>query len=187
MKEPHEKGPANRLGPESCADGREVMGEALTGEDAGQPSSSEITTSACRPRPDRGKATPEVPLGKGLPGAAESETLCMRGHSRRENRETSGTPASLGRGPVGEGSGRTPDAHVPEESDDLVVPTKRANKAGLWAAAESVEGRGSTKGNACLAGPGPDTAPGNAGRSGGQGYGPPRQRGGLVRPEVRAV
>jgi hypothetical protein len=39
--------------------------------------------------------------------------------------------------------------HVPEESDDLVVPTKRANKAGQPLAAESVEGRGSTKGNSC--------------------------------------
>jgi hypothetical protein len=103
MQEPHKKGVANHLGPESCANGREVVGEALTGEHAGQPSSSEITTSACRPRPDRGKATPTVPLGEGLPGAAESETLCMRGRSRRENRETSGTPASVGRGTVGEG------------------------------------------------------------------------------------
>ncbi len=38
------------------------------------------------------------------------------------------------------------DMHVTEESDDLVVPGKRANKAGT-PAAESVEERGSTKGN----------------------------------------
>jgi RNA-directed DNA polymerase len=57
MKEPYKKGVAHRLGPESCAEGREVLGEALTGVHAGQVLSSEITTSACRPRPDRGKAT----------------------------------------------------------------------------------------------------------------------------------
>ena len=38
--------------------------------------------------------------------------------------------------------------HVSRESDGPIVPEKRANKAGPKAAAESVEGRGSTKGNA---------------------------------------
>jgi hypothetical protein len=90
----------------------------------------------------------------------------------RENRETSGTPAPTGAGRSGKAASRTPDMHAPEESDDLVVPTKRANKAGQ-PAAESVEGRGSTKGNSCIVGPAPDTAPEPAGRSDGQGYGPP--------------
>ena len=49
--------------------------------------------------------------------------------------------------------------HVSGESDDLIVPTKRANKAGPSAAAESVEGRGSTKGNVLAVGRVPDTAP----------------------------
>ena len=42
------------------------------------------------------------------------------------------------------------DGHLPRgnrESDGLIVPKKQANKAGPMAAAESVEGRGSTKGN----------------------------------------
>jgi hypothetical protein len=56
MKEPHKKGPAIHLDPESCAGDRKVASEALTGAHAGQPLSSEITTPACRPRPDRGKA-----------------------------------------------------------------------------------------------------------------------------------
>jgi hypothetical protein len=188
MQQPYKKGVANHLGPESCADGREAVGEALTGGHAGQPLSSEITTSACRPSPDQGKATRGTALPRErLPDAAESETLSMRGSSMRENRETSGTPMPFGRGTVGEGTSRTPDAHVPEESDDLVVPTKRANNAGQPAAAESVEGRGSTKGNSCTVGHAPDTVPGTAGRSGGRGYGWPRQRGYFVRPEVRAV
>src|SRR5262250_1165326 len=44
---------------------------------------------------------------------------------------------------------RNVDMHVCWESDGLVVPTKRANKAGAEAlAAESAEGRRATKGNA---------------------------------------
>jgi hypothetical protein len=42
--------------------------------------------------------------------------------------------------------GRTADVYDFGESDDLVVPRKRANKAGT-PVAESVEERGSTKGN----------------------------------------
>ena len=103
MKEPHKQGVANQLDPQSCADGRKVMGEALAGAHAGQPLSSEITTSARRPCPDKGKAIPGGPLGEGLLGAAESETLGMRGNLMRENQETSGTPVPSGHGTVGEG------------------------------------------------------------------------------------
>ena len=103
MQQPYRKGVAIHLGPESCAVGREARGEALTGGHAGHPSSSEITTSACRPSPDRGKAIPRTALGEPSTDAAESETLCMRGSSMRENRETSGIPTSSGRGTVGEG------------------------------------------------------------------------------------
>ena len=103
MQEPYKKGVANHLGPESCADGRKVVGEALTGEHAGQPLSSEITTSACRPCPDRGKATSGAALSELPPDAAESETLCMRESSRRENREAPGVPAPIRRGTAGEG------------------------------------------------------------------------------------
>jgi hypothetical protein len=57
MREPHKKGVAHHFGPESCAGGREAAGEALTGVHIGQVSSSEITPTACRPCPDKGKAT----------------------------------------------------------------------------------------------------------------------------------
>ena len=53
--------------------------------------------------------------------------------------------------------------HVSRESDGPIVPEKRANKAGPKAVAESVEGRGSTKGNATQALLAPDTAPGKRG------------------------
>src|SRR5258706_11946618 len=39
----HDEGVANRIDPESCADAREGIGEALTGERIGQPLSREST------------------------------------------------------------------------------------------------------------------------------------------------
>src|SRR6516225_321018 len=98
MQEPYKKGVALHLGPESCADGRKAVGEALTGGHAGQPSSSEITTPACRLGPDKGKATPGAAPSEPFPDVAESETLGMRGSSMRENRETFGTPVPWGTG-----------------------------------------------------------------------------------------
>ena len=58
MKEPYGKGLATRPDPESCAGHGNMTGEALTRAHAGQPWNSEITTSARRPCPDMGKATP---------------------------------------------------------------------------------------------------------------------------------
>jgi hypothetical protein len=40
----HDEGVANRIDPESCADAREGIGEALTGERIGQPLSRESTS-----------------------------------------------------------------------------------------------------------------------------------------------
>ncbi len=80
--------------------------------------------------------------------AAESKTPCMRGNSMRENRETPATPSPDGGGGRSEKAQcRTPDMHVAGESDGPIVPAKRANKARTLAA-ESVEERGSPKGNA---------------------------------------
>jgi RNA-directed DNA polymerase len=85
--------------------------------------------------------------------AAESQTPSMRGNSMRENRETQATPSSDGGGGrSGKVRCRTPDMHVAGESDGPIIPAKRANKVSRpekgQPAAESVEGRGSTKGNA---------------------------------------
>ena len=91
--------------------------------------------------------------------AAESETLRMHGNSLHGNRETLEAPSSSDGGRSGKAYGRTPDMHVFRESDGLIVPKKRANKAGLTAA-EPVEGRGPTKGNAPRTLLRPDTAPG---------------------------
>jgi group II intron reverse transcriptase/maturase len=96
--------------------------------------------------------------------AAESETLRMRGNSPHGNRETLETPSlENSRGRFEKAHGHTSDMHVSRESDDSIVPEKRANKTGTNAAAESVEGRGSTKGNATRSLLAPDTAPGKRG------------------------
>ena len=74
----------------------------------------------------------------------------MRENSMRENRERPETPAPMA---VRDGRRRSmpkSDMHVSGKSDDLVVPTKRANKAGT-PVAESVEGRRSTKGKSVQA------------------------------------
>jgi hypothetical protein len=92
--------------------------------------------------------------------AAESKPLSMRGNSMRENRETSQTPYSDGcKGRPEKASRRTSGVHVCEESDDLILPAKRANKAGPWAAAELVEGRRSREGTAPIVDHVPDTVP----------------------------
>ena len=81
---------------------------------------------------------------------AESEALGMWGSSMRGNREALQMPTlegSVGRSK--KAKGRKVDMHVCGESDGLIVPTKRANKAGVYAlAAESAEERRPTKGNA---------------------------------------
>ena len=68
MKEPYRKGVANHPDPESCAGDGNIPGEALTGAHAGQPLSSEITFSACRPCPTRGRPHQERRQAQAAPG-----------------------------------------------------------------------------------------------------------------------
>ncbi len=121
---------------------------------------------------------------KPLADAAESETLRMRGNSLHGNREPLETPPPLGVGRSEKAICRTADMHVSRESDDSIVPKKRTNKAGPKAAAESVEGRGSTKGNGTRALHVADTVPRKRG-IGERGVRCSQSL--LVIPEVRAV
>ena len=164
MKEPHRKGVANHPDPESCAGGGNIAGEALTGAHAGQPSSSEITSIGVPTLLTDGEGHTVGSVNRELSiDAAESKTLSMRGNSMRGNRETPGISLPDGGGERSEkASGRMTDMHVPGESDSSIVPKKRANKAGS-SAAESVEGRGLTKGNAKRTLLAPDTGPGKRG------------------------
>ena len=151
MKEPHKQGLAYQFGRESCAGFRERAGEALTAGNPGQPLGSEIITLRVPTLSCQGEGhTRRSVLREFLFDATESETLCMDGNSHRGNRETSVAP--VGHKPAGrseKASCRAFDMHAAEESDDPIVPGKRTNKTGT-PAAESVEERGSPKGNPCL-------------------------------------
>ena len=57
MKESYGKGLATHSGPELCGGGGNIVAEALAGVHAGRVFSSEIKLLACRPCPDKGKAT----------------------------------------------------------------------------------------------------------------------------------
>ena len=88
MKESYREGVASHSGLEPYAGGGDVAGVASVRGNAGQPLSSEIITSVCRSCPDMEKATSSRPLyGEAATDAAESKTLCMRRHPKRENRE----------------------------------------------------------------------------------------------------
>ena len=146
MQESHGKGPASHPDPESCVGGREAGSEALTGAHAGQPSSCEIIHSGVpTPLSDAEGHTGIDATGEPISDPAQSQTLCMRGLSSHGNREipTSSIPR-VDR--LGKAASRTPRMHGVGKSDDLIVPGKRANKGRR--PAESVEGRGSAKGNA---------------------------------------
>ena len=132
MKESHRKGVANHPDPESCAGNRKVVGEALTGEHAGQPLSCEIRQYGT-PR-QLTEAEGNIERGakcKPPTSPAQSKTLCMRESSLYGNWETPRTPDGDGTsGRSGKAKGRTPDAHERGESDSRVVPKKPPNKDG---------------------------------------------------------
>ena len=145
MKVSYRKDLASHPDPESCDSGRKATGEALTGAHAGQPWSCEIRqTGVPTPLSDAEGHTEVGATGKPISDPAQSKTLRMRGNSLPGNREI--PPSSI---PwvdrLGKAASRTPRMHEVGKSDDLIVPGKRANKGRR--PAESVEGRGSAKGN----------------------------------------
>jgi hypothetical protein len=131
--------------PESCVDGRKAGGEALTGAHAGQPSSCEIIQSGVpTPLSEAEGHTGIGATGKPISDPAQSKTLRRRGNSLHGNREVP-TASIPWVDRLGKAASRTPRMYAVGKSDDLIVPGKRANKGRR--PAESVEGRGSAKGN----------------------------------------
>ncbi len=88
MKESYREDLASHSGLEPYAGDGNIAGVASARGYAGQPLSSEITTSVCRSCPVLEKAISSMPLfGEASADAAESENLCMRRRPKRENRE----------------------------------------------------------------------------------------------------
>ena len=121
MQESHGKGPASHPDPESCVDGRKAGSEALTGAHAGQPSSCEIIQSGVPTLLSEAEGHTGIDaIGKPISDPAQSQTLCMRGHSSHGNREipTSSTPW-VDR--LEKAASRTPRMNAVGKSDGLIV------------------------------------------------------------------
>ncbi len=97
MKESYSEDLASHAGPELYAGDGNVMGVATTGVHAGQPLSSEITCLVCRRSAANGRQYRACRQGEIRSGTTESETLSMRGNSKRENREIPGVSNKLWR------------------------------------------------------------------------------------------
>lgn len=148
MKELYREGLAIHSGPKSCADNRKVVGEALTGESAGQPLSCEIQNSSvptllCEAEGN----TSGDNRSESSEGLAQSETLSMHGHSLHGNREVLEVPSTNVEGRLEKATNLTSNMHASRKSDNCVVPGKQQNKDGVIPSAEVVEERQLTKGN----------------------------------------
>lgn len=137
---------ANHSGPESCVTHREVWGEALTGE-TGRPAIEPRNQEIGMPTE---LTVPEGNMGhddnrKSCPDPARSETLRMPGSFLHRSWEISAVPDETRSGGTGKVNDRHPVINAAEKSDVSVVPKKLPNKAG---AAEAMEERGATEGNA---------------------------------------
>lgn len=89
MRVPHVEEIANRNGPESCAQARKGMGEALTGGGTGRVLSREILTNFGAPTPwdEAEGSTARRDFASGGFGSARSETLSMYSSTSHGSRE----------------------------------------------------------------------------------------------------
>ena len=150
MKESYRENLASSSGHEPYAGSSNAPGVAWASGDAGQPLSSEIKVSVCRPCTDKGKATPSAPPRQGEDGhGGVAEPVHVSKFQAREP----GDPINIQRGgeatllrqhsldrPVNVPDGST-GMHVGRKSDGFVVSAKSANKGGPEAPAEWMEER----------------------------------------------
>ncbi len=163
MRESYRENLASDSGLEPYAGDGDIAGVASARGNAGQPLSSEIITSVCRSCPDLEKATSSLPLMARYRRTRRSLRSCAcvdipsartgRSHELPTCHGTLERPENA--------SGGTAGVHARGKSDGPIVPAKRMNKPGT-PAAESVEERGSPKGNAASHVLAPDTVPGSA-------------------------
>ncbi len=163
MKESYGEHLASDSGLEPYAGDGNIAGVASVRGNAGQPLSSEITTSVCRSCPHMEKATSSMPLLARNRWTRRSPRTCAcadipsarTGRSREFPRGCGTLERSAN------ASGGTAGMHADGKSDGPIVPAKRTNKTGT-SAAESMEERGSPKGNVVRDLLAPDTEPGHA-------------------------
>ncbi len=160
MKESYRENLASSSGHEPYAGSSNVPGVAWGSGDAGQPSSSEIHVSVCRPCPDKGKATSSSPPRQGEGGhggVTDPEHV-----SKFQAREPGGSNNIDGgkspqRGFQTDRWFHVSDAkdrmHVVRKSDGLISPAKSANKGAPEASAEWMEERHPAERNTAQANP----------------------------------
>ena len=123
MQESYEEDLANHFGLNPYADGGNDVGVA-SGRGTGRLRllSSEILTFVCRSCSDKEKATSSLPLvGEAVADTAESETLCMRRHPKRENREIPSVSESIASERSENVTDGNADAYADGKSDDSIV------------------------------------------------------------------
>ena len=148
MKESWEEEPATHLHLDPYADGGDIVGVASAGG-TGRPAMElrNQSNSCADPVKRRGRQHAEPRFGERQGGTAESETPSMSGNSKRENREIShASQRTFDWERSANVSDGTAGMHASEKSDDPIVPAKGANNTAT-AVAESLEERGSPKGN----------------------------------------
>lgn len=148
MKESYIEGPASHDGPESCADARKDVGEALTGVHTGGVLSRE---TRCDQGADAvvlsGRLHDSAQQGERTIDPARSETSGTCENSMRENREIPCPPLENDSGGrAGKVEDHNPAMHGQGKSDSPILPTKPPNKTGS-PVAEVAEGRGLTEEN----------------------------------------
>ena len=165
MKESDREDLASSSGLEPYAHGGDAVGVASGRGDAGQPLSSEIKAIACRSRSEMEKATLRPPSWARRTQTRRSRRPCAcvevpgarTGRSCRSPSNERATPVGTAERSENVPDG-TADTNANRKSDDPILPTKRANKAGT-PVAESAEERGSPEGNAPMEVFAPDTEP----------------------------
>jgi len=167
MEVSYSEGLASHTGPESCVGVRKDEGEALTGVRTGWVLSRENpcpaarrVTSGCRRRGVWRKARSAASRRRDAAGpCAVRDPRHVRKHLAREPGDPTGLcDRKMGRA-YREVERLTPMMNAGGKSDRPKVPGKPSNKAERTAA-ETVEGRGRTKGKPARAQRTPDTGPG---------------------------
>ena len=161
MKVSCNKGVASHVGPESCGDDREIIVEALTGEDAGRVLSLEnLMLRSADVFASGGRQQWTSRYREGRSYSAWSKAPCTHRSISRGSREIPGLACRCA-GPRFEPARGTKAMHGPGKSDGLVVPAKFPNNVG--GAPPTAEGDGGKQPSQRDIRQGqarPDTAPG---------------------------